>query len=85
MTSGSCEGTVLPTKFSPLMVTAFARSEVGLLTILLVLEIAQTRIELGPTASMRYSVPLAAVTKGTPGAGMLGCTTKSLAPKKNLT
>jgi hypothetical protein len=43
MTLGSVEGTVLPTKFSLLIVIAFPRREEGLLTILLVLEIAQTR------------------------------------------
>jgi hypothetical protein len=57
---------------------AFPRRDEGLLTILLVLEIAQTRIEFGPTASIRYSVPFAALTKAWPGAGMLGCTTRAV-------
>ena len=48
---------------------------------LFVLEIAQTRTLCVPSkilrASIRYSVPLAVVSKGSPGAVMLGCTTKS--------
>ena len=48
------------------------RKDEGLVTILFVFEMAQTRTLVEPSiilrASIRYSVPLAAVTKGSPGA-----------------